>query len=1078
MNFCNNCQHKNPPQANFCNQCGTALLGLKTKVKSTKKKSAERRQLTILFCDLVGSTTLSEHMDPEDYRQIILNYHKTAEIVIDRFGGYVGNYLGDGLLVYFGYPKGIEDAARVGIQAGLGILKSVESANKQWVKEGLESIEIRIGVHTGLVVVDEHLALGETVNTASRLEGMAPPNGIVVSPQTLNLASGWFEVKSLGEKQLKGISEPMEVFQILNESGAKTRLDIAKGLGLSPLVGREKELVQITKLWNQAKNGQGNMLLLNGEAGIGKSRLVDTIEETFTAESTETLLETRCSPHQVNSSFYPIIKLIQNDFLHFESDDSNKKKIVKLTEFLRESGADLDVDLPLFIEYLSLSSDAFPPLNISPFAKRQKFMKGISKALLFHALDHPVLFVIEDLHWIDASTLEWLKMVKERISNKSIFILCTTRPNFNLDWKNSDTLTQINLQRLSSQNMLDICMHQTKGKKLPQEILSQIATKTEGVPLFIEELTKMLIDSESLIEQNNTYDLVGPISSILIPSTLQDSLLARLDQLYEVKEIVQIGSILGREFSKEMLDVVFPTHIENKELALKKILEAEIFHTINRGQEIFYRFKHALIQDAAYESLLKRNRQLIHSKIATVLEQQFNEICQIQPELYAHHLTEGGQTEKAISIWLKAGQLASQKNASKEAIAHLEKGIELLPFIKDIQNRNILELDFRLTLGGSFVIAYGFPHPLVKETFKRATNIAQTMEVSPKLALIQFNLLSYYFNTEDYKSGDELVKYMQSLATNPTHGYWFDLLSTHLGTGTEIIRGRFKKAELGYQKVLELFDPTLPFPWELTPSGYLEITALSWRMLGLQILGEMDHAKLLADAHLNYIEAHQDSMTLYHIYTFPALYKLEIKEWTSAVKILEEYLPIARDFGDPIFVLTAEVYYNVAKAFQGDNKAFETAIKLINTCFDIGFKAFAVTLSPYIGEKYLQNKKFDSALNWIEKILDHVDQTGTHIKTSELFRIKALVLKGLKKPDKEVIKYLMMSLNLAKKQEARTYELRTSIHLALLWHQQGKVQDSINLLSRLIDSFTVICHSNDLTKAKNILQQLREQNIS
>lgn len=1079
MNRCVQCQQLNPEHALFCNHCGTRLAesvqegqAASFQSKNTTERTAERRQLTILFCDQVGSTALSEKLDPEDFRQVITDYHQVAEQVIKQNGGYVASYLGDGLLVYFGYPKGLEDAPKAAVLCGLKILDAVAKASKQWKAVGKIPVEIRIGIHTGLVVVDDRMALGETVNVAARLEGLAPGNGLVISPQTLKLVQGWFEVKSTGKHVLKGISEPMEVFLVLGESSAVTRLDIAKRRGLSPLVGREEELNAVMAQWEKAKNGNGNFLLISGEAGIGKSRLIDTIEEYVSRETDGWVAIARCSAYQQNSAFYPVIDLIEKVLLQCEPKDEPGEKLIKLEKYLLDSNLEFGSAMPLLAEFLSIPSEKFPPAAISPFAKRKRILEGLTDLFLHETTRHSVLLVIEDLHWADASTLEWLTLFKEQLSGQPIFVLCTARPDFHPEWQAGPGTSQFNLQRLSAEEMAGICLHQTEGKNLPKEVLAQIAGKTEGVPLFVEELTKMILESGILIEKADGFELKGALSSMAIPATLQDSLLARLDRLPDVREIVQIGSVLGREFTYEMLSALLPQDSEVTRQALDRLIAAEILFQEGSGQESLYIFKHALIQDAAYESLLKSRRQKLHLQVAELLEDQFADVIETQPELLAHHYTEAKQPLKAIPIWLKAGQHASHKNASSEAIVHLEKGMGLLPHLENKNDRNALELDFLLTLGGTFVVSLGFPHPKVKETFGKARDIAQTMAVDPKLALVLFNLLSYYFNTEDYIALEALVSHMRKLAGDPEHGYWFDLFANQLAGGSGIILGKLEVADRSYARVLELFDPSLPFPWELTPTGHIEVAAKAWRMVCLQILGYMDQAKALAENHLSFIGAHSDSMTLYHIYTFPALYNLEAREWMAAEKIVAEYLPIVRAFGDPIFTLTAEVYYYIARAFQGDQKAFDMSVQLINVCFDVGFKAFAVTMSPYIGEQYLRLGAHESALAWIEKILRHVNTTGSHIHTAELLRIKGLIFLATGKPVPMAEECFQMALDWSGKQAARTYELRAACDLARLWQRQGKSKDAYKLIKKTRDWFNEGKDSVDLKEATLMMNTL------
>jgi class 3 adenylate cyclase/tetratricopeptide (TPR) repeat protein len=1076
---CSHCGTENKPEAKFCQQCGNNLIQGQFEIKDDgRKKSgkgskeAERRQLTILFCDLVGSTPLSEQLDPEDYRSVITNYHQVAEKVIQKNGGHVAQYLGDGLLVYFGYPEGLEDAPRAGVRTGLDILKAMADSNKKWKAAGKTEVNVRIGIHTGLVVVDDHLALGEAVNIAARLEGLAPENGIVMSPQVHKLVYGWFEVKSMGKHPLKGISEPMEIFRVLHESGAITRLDVAKKRGLSPMVGRKNELNILTDLWERSKKGINNTVLLHGEAGIGKSRLIDTMEALIVNDNNSKLAIARSSAYQQNSAFYPIFEMIEKFFLKSGVRDTSEDKIERLEKLLIELKFDLKIYLPLLAEFLSIPSEKYPLLVMSPFAKRQKIMECISQLILAEAELQPILLVLEDLHWTDASTLEWLKHFITQTNGKNLLTLCTTRPGLKTEWNTGSDIITINLQRLSSADMIQICQYQSKGKSLPDDILDQIAEKTEGVPLFIEEITKTIMESNLLVEKEDGFELTGSVGSLSIPSTLQDSLLARLDRLDEVKEIVQVGSVLGREFSADMLQAVAPHHSENLDESLYKLMDLEILYQGGSDQQKIYQFKHALIQDAAYESLLKSKRQKMHNQVADVLENQFMGIAGTQPELVAHHYTEAGKPLQAIPLWLKAGQMASQKNAALEAIAHLKKGLALLPYIQNELERNNLELDFRLTLGGTYVVSHGFPHPIVKETFDQAREIAQKLEVSPKLALILLNLLSYYFNKEDYTSMEEISDYYRTLTADPENGYWFELFINYFSDGA-IVRGEFEKARNGFFRAVELFNPDLPFPWELTPGGYIQVAAKAWLMVNLQVMGNMDQAKSLFEKHLNYSEDHTDSVTLYHIYTFPALYSLFTREWQTSERIMEEYLPIVRKFGDPIFTLTAEVYYYIAKAFQGDQKAFHTAIKLINICFDVGFKAFAVTLAHFIAELYLHIGDHGASLDWVNKILDHQEKSGTNLNKAELLRIKGLTLQALKKQDTMVEEHFRQALEVARKQKAKTFELRAAVALANFWQKQGKTDEAYELLKEIFDWFQEGLESADLLEAKKILKGLK-----
>ena len=1074
MKICPHCHQENPDQAKFCLGCGTKISPLQKETGSESVDQGERRQMTLFFCDLVDSTPLSERMDPEDYRQMILDYHDVAEKVINLHGGKVGNYIGDGLLVYFGYPEGLENSAITAVQTAIAVIEALDEVRQRWEDpEANIYIKIRVGMHTGLVIVDDHLALGETVNLAARLEGLAPHNGIVVSPQTLDLIKGWFEVKSIGKKSLKGISEPVEVFEVTGETGARTRLDISKFKGLSPLVGREDELKRLRETWALAREGKGSSLMLLGEAGIGKSRLSDKLEAEIQRDPANLLLEARCSMHHTNSAFFPLLEVIETDILSIRASDENLQRISKLKRFFREHDMGGEEMIPLLAEYLGISSETYPPLHISPFAKRANIMAGISDVFLQLAGEKPLLLVIEDLHWADASTLEWLESFKAELADKTLFLLCTARPHPKGEPKKFPSIKTVDINRLDADNMKQICLHQTRGKRLPKEVLNKIVEKTEGVPLFVEELTKMVLESDRLQEKKDHYELIGPLSKMDIPSTLQDSLLARLDQLKDVKDIVQMGSVIGREFSMAMLAAALPEERKRLTDNIEKLLNAEIFQKAEKDNEPGYQFKHALIQDTAYRSMLRTRRRQMHQKVASVLIEEFNEVCETQPEQLAYHLTEGNQPDLAIPQWLKAGQLAKMTNASQESIAHLKKGLELLPELNDETARKNLELDLLLTLGGTYMVSHGFPHPLVKETFNTARDIAQTLEVSPKLALIQMGLLGYYFNTEDYASFDEIADRMMTQAEDPDSGYWFELIATHF-KGVALVRGNFADANRHFQHTTNMFDPSKPFRWELTPSGYLPFATKGWWMICLQAMGFNDQAKRISTEHLNSREEYRDSdsMTLYHIHTFPALYYLEAREWKTAQIIMERYLPIVRKFGDPVFILTAEVYYHLALSFQGQKPSFEKVVQMMDVCFEIGFKAFAVTMSSLVAEGYLNADDPGSALSWIEKILAHAEQTGTHFATAELNRLKGRSLKLLGKPDEIVEHQYKTACDQTRKQEARTFEIRAAMDLALLWNQKGQGKKARTLLKNSYEGFTEGFDSVDLVKAKSLLQVL------
>ena len=528
---------------------------------------AERRQLTVLFCDLVDSTVLASQLDPEEWREVVRAYQDTCAKVIARYEGHIAQYLGDGLLVYFGYPQAHEDDAQRAVRVGLGIVEAVGQLNTHLAQERGMSLAVRLGCHTGPVVVgdmgggtrQEQLALGETPNLAARLQGIAAPNTVVISAATFQLLGGFFACQSLGTPILKGVSQSLEVHQVLSESMARSRLEAAGGAGLTPLVGREQEVALLRERWVQVKEGMGQVVLLSGEAGIGKSRLVQVLTEQVASEPQAWLTPCQCSPYHQHSALYPIIELLERVALRFEREESREQKLRKLEGFVVQYGLPLAEAVPLFAALLSLPLSAdYAPLTVSPEQQKQKTLHAFLTILLRIAAQQPVLFVMEDLHWVDPSTLELLSLLVDQGPTARILVLITCRPDFSPPWTGRAYLTQVTLNRLPRRQAVELTGRVAHGKELPPEVVEQIVAKTDGVPLFVEELTKMVLESGLLQERAERYAPTGPLPPLAIPATLHDSLMARLDRLAAVKGLAQLGATLGREFSYELLQAVSP----------------------------------------------------------------------------------------------------------------------------------------------------------------------------------------------------------------------------------------------------------------------------------------------------------------------------------------------------------------------------------------------------------------------------------------------------------------------------------------------------------------------------------------
>jgi class 3 adenylate cyclase len=702
---------------------------------------AERRQLTVMFCDLVDSTALSGQLDPEEYRDVVRAYQTACTEVIRRYDGHIAQLLGDGLLVYFGYPQAHEDDAQRAVRTGLGILAAMEDLNTRLQQEKGIQLALRIGVHTGLVVVGamggegryESLALGEVPNVCSRIQGLAAPNTIAISEATSRLVQGYFECQDLGAQTLRGVAEPVHVYRVLQESGATSRLDIAQPRGLTPLVGRESEVALLLERWEQAKAGQGQVVLLTGDAGIGKSRLVQILKEHVASEP-HTCWECRSVEYSQNTALFPLTDLFQR-ILGFETSETPEAKLAKLELGLSQYRLPVEESVPLFAPLLSLPlpENRYPLLNLSPQRQRQKTLETIIAILLELAERQPVLFILEDLHWTDPTSLEWLNLLIDQTPTASMLVLLTCRPYFQPAWHHRSYLTEITVNRLSQTQVEQIVTRITDGKIFPGEVLTQVIEKTDGVPLFVEELTKAILESGALKAVDHHYELTGALSTLAIPTTLQDSLMARLDRLVTAKGIAQIGATIGRQFSYVLLQAVSQLDEVLLQHELGRLVEAEIVYQRGVAPQSTYVFKHALIQDAAYASLLKSTRQQYHQHIAQVLEEQFPETTVTQPELLAHHCTEAGLTEKAVHYWQKAGQSAIERSAHVEAIVHLRTGLALLQTFPETPERTQRDVDMLIVLGASLIATKGYAAPEVGETYTRAQQLCQHLEEPQQL---------------------------------------------------------------------------------------------------------------------------------------------------------------------------------------------------------------------------------------------------------------------------------------------------------------------------------------------------------
>jgi predicted ATPase/class 3 adenylate cyclase len=728
---------------------------------------AERRQLTVMFCDLVGSTALSESMDPEQLRELIVAYQSAARRAIESYEGYIARYMGDGLLIYFGYPQAHEDDAERAVRAGLEIVREVG----EYEPAGQETLRVRVGIATGLVVAgdivgegasEERAVLGDTPNLAARLQGLASPNYVVIADSTMRLVEGMFSLEPMPPQRLKGISSPVVAYRVLGMSDARNRFDAAATRGLSPLVGREEETSLLLRRWEQAKDGEGQIVLLSGEPGVGKSRLVRSFQESADGELGSRALYF-CSPHFQTSALHPVIDQLERAF-QFERRDTSERRLEKLDAVLNELGLPPQEHGSALAALLSLPNNGrYPRQQLGPQELRQRTFSALSAIFRARAAQGPLLIIVEDAHWIDPSTEEFLKLLVEDLRSTPTLLLVTHRPEYNPGFGEHAYTTVLSLNRLARRQSAALA-DEVAGKGLPSEVVDLIVAKTDGVPLFVEELTKTVLDSGFLTEAGDKYEIVGELPDLGIPSSLQDSLAARLDRLGPAKELAQLAAAIGRSFGYELLSAVSGFDADHLLSLLDRLLEAELIYRRGRGAESVYEFKHVLVQEVAYESLLKSKRQQIHQRIAELLELRFPKMAEAQPEILAQHLTAAGRDVQAVEYWYRAGERASEHSANMEAIEHLNAGLALVREWTPDTNRSRRELELLTLLGPAIMATKGYGALAVKDTYDRAEALAEATQDQTQLFAVLFGLWLWHGVRAQFDQARSLAERLMALA--------------------------------------------------------------------------------------------------------------------------------------------------------------------------------------------------------------------------------------------------------------------------------------------------------------------------
>lgn len=1035
---------------------------------SVSSRDAERRQITVLFCDLVGSTALSEELDPEDLRSLMQAYQKACGTVVERYEGHVAQYLGDGLMVYFGWPHAHEDDAHRAVRTGLEIVDAIKGLGAP------VELLVRVGIATGPVVVGEtgdgdaavpKAAVGETPNLAARIQSQAEPNTVAISDSTRTLIGGAFNVDQLGPQMFKGFSGHAEVYRIVSEVASESRFDAQSLGGLTPFVGREAEIAMLLARWQQAKEGEGQVVLLEGEPGIGKSRIVQVLRERL-AEEPHIRLRYQCSPYFSNSAFYPIIEQFERAAA-FSRDDTADQKVEKMEAALATGTVDVGDVAPLFASVLSLSMDRYPPLDLSPQKQKEETIAAFVEQVVGLAKSQPVLMIFEDTHWIDPSTLESLGEIIARIQTTNVLLVVTYRPEFEPPWSGGGHITALTLTRLSRRFGADMVSNILGGSALPDQMLEQIVAKTDGIPLFVEELTKSMVEAAaSNFQQSSTTPAV--------PETLQDSLNARLDRLGEVKEIAQIGACIGRKFRYELLSKVVAEDDSRLGSSLEILLTSGLISQQGEPPNSTYSFKHALIQDAAYHSLLRSRRQTVHRKIAEQLELRSTKIGRVEPELLAHHWTSAAVSEMAVPHWLNAAKSAVSRSAELEAIAHCEQGLTLISDLPASVERDQVELALLLALGPALNATQGYQAGPVAETYERALELCRRLDDPPEFFPVLYGLNACYGTQGQLLRVKELTEEFLSVAQR-RNDLSARVVSHRLYGSILLYTGEPAKARREFQASRSLV--TAQIADDVRPAYGHDPRSISTTYLGLTlaILGYPDQAvRRVEDGVSSAIDIGHAYSICFSCYV-GALACIALGLPDRTLGYAEKAMSVAAEQKFEVLGAWSRVLSGSAKIQTDIEQSTNEILAGISTSRKQGPKLVLPLIMMIYGANRLAAGDTRDGIKAIEEARSAAETYHETYFLPEILRVEGELRRAGGPSGVDAAEdCFRRSVKLARQQSARLWELRSTNSLARLLQSTGQTEQAGELLSPVFRWFTEGFDTRDLVEAKALLNELNQ----
>jgi class 3 adenylate cyclase/predicted ATPase len=1034
---------------------------------------AERRQLTVMFCDLVGSTALSVALDPEDLREVIAAYHRAVAEVIGNFDGFVAKYMGDGVLVYFGYPRAHEDDAERAVRAGLGIIDAVGRLDVQSIE-----LQARVGIATGLVVVgdligegsaQEQSVVGETPNLAARLQALADPNAVVIAAGTRRLVADLFEYRDLGTVEVKGIAGPVPAWQVLRPSAVASRFEALRGPGLTRLLGRDEEIGLLMRRWDRAKTGHRQVVLISGEPGIGKSRLTAALEERLQVER-HFRQRYFCSPYRQDSALYPFIDQIGRA-AGFAPADPPAAKLEKL-EALLARGSLPDQHVAFLADLLSLPGSERNPLpNLSPQRKKERILEALIVRLESLARRRPVVMIVEDAHWVDPTSRELLDLMVERVRTLSVLLIITFRPEFQPPWSGEPHVAMLVLNRLDRHDRAAL-VAQIAGKALPDNLVAQIVERTDGVPLFVEELTKSILESALLREEKDHYVHDGPLPALAIPTSLHASLTARLDRLVSVRHVAQIGAAFGRWFRYTSLRAVCSLPEDELQAALARLVASELIFQSGTPPDAVYTFKHALVQVAAYDSLLRNTRQQLHGRIAEALAAHFPELLDSQPELFARHYTEAGLAEKSVFYWSKAARRSTARSAMAEAAAQYQKALDQLKLLPDDFARQRQELEFYAALGAVLQAVKGFAAPETGHAYGRARELWEQLDSPSEFLHIPRGQSVYHAIRGEFDLALRIEEDLLRLSRQ--RGDPARLVLAHYSSGrTLMFTGRLSSSQTHLQQALALYDTVSHS--SLVDQAGVDPYATAQATLGsvLFCLGYPDRAASQSNAAIAEARkiGHQPSLAI--ALAFGARLSLLLGNDTVLGERAAQLITLSTEQSFASWRALGTIYGGWVKVKNGDVDEGIYLIRSGSTAYRAtGAAAWAPLHLGLLAAACEIAGQFEEAATVLDEALQIVERTGERWFAAELNRHKGRLL--LRQGNSEAAEELYLkALSIAEEQEAKLWELRAAMSLARLRRHQGRRAEARNLLAPVYGWFTEGFGTPDLKDSKALLAELR-----